>query len=193
MSMNEELQSANEELEASTEELRSLNEELTTVNSQLREKIEQVEQAHDDLSNFFASTKIATLFFDERLVIKRFTPAARDLLGINHADSGRGVAEIARELLQHDLAREAQQVLDHLRTSSRDLKTTDGRWITRQVLPYRTESRRIEGVVVNFTDVTEQREASMALTRDARRLELAWETARGGIFEHRLPWMSPRT
>ncbi|HEY6135610.1 MAG TPA: chemotaxis protein CheB [Rubrivivax sp.] len=187
MSMNEELQSANEELEATTEELRSLNEELTTVNSQLREKIEQAEQAHDDLGNFFASTKIATLFLDERLVIKRFTPVARDLLGISHADAGRGVADIARELLQHDLAREARQVLDHLRGSSRDLQTADGRWITRQVLPYRTESRRIEGVVVNFADVTEQREANMALTRDARRLELAWETARGGIFEHRLP------
>lgn len=187
MSMNEELQSANEELEATTEELRSLNEELSTVNAQLREKIEQVEQAHDDLGNFFASTKIATLFLDERLVIKRFTPVARDLLSINHADAGRIVGDIARELLQHDLAYEAKQVLENLTASTRDLRTNDGRWFTRQVLPYRTESRRIEGVVVNFTDVTERREANQALARDARRLELAWETARGGIFEHRLP------
>src|SRR5690606_22944211 len=67
--MNEELQSANEELEATTEELRSLNEELTTVNAQLREKVEQAEQAHDDLSNFFSSTKVATIFLDERLCI----------------------------------------------------------------------------------------------------------------------------
>ncbi|ACY17737.1 chemotaxis protein CheB [Haliangium ochraceum] len=157
MSMNEELQSANEELEATTEELRSLNEELTTVNSQLREKVEQLEQTHDDLTNFFSSTKIATIFLDDRLCIKRFTPPASDLLGIDHGDVGRYVGDIARDLLQNQLAREARGVLDHLSTHSRELGTENGRWFTRQVLPYRTENRRIEGVVVTFVDVTELR------------------------------------
>lgn len=155
MSMNEELQSANEELEATTEELRSLNEELTTVNAQLREKVDDLEQANDDLHNFFASTKIATIFLDERFCIKRFTPAARELLGIDGADTGRSIGNIARELLQHDLEREAKTVLERLSTCSRELRTRDGRWITRQVLPYRTGSRRIEGIVVTFVDVTE--------------------------------------
>jgi two-component system CheB/CheR fusion protein len=89
MSMNEELQSANEELEATTEELCSLNEELTTVNSELREKVDQLEQTNDDLHNFFASTKIATVFLDDKLCIKRFTPAAQTLLGIDLRDTGR--------------------------------------------------------------------------------------------------------
>jgi len=187
MSMNEELQSANEELEATTEELRSLNEELTTVNAQLREKVEQVEQAHDDLNNFFSSTKVATIFLDERLCIKRFTPAARELLGLDLADSGRFISDIARELLQNDLDRQAKAVLEHLSPTSHELRTSDGRWIVRHVLPYRTEIRRIEGVVVTFTDVTELRAANEMLNEKNRRLELAWEAARGGIFEHRIP------
>lgn len=187
MSMNEELQSANEELEATTEELRSLNEELTTVNSQLREKIEQVEQAHDDLRNFFASAKVTTIFLDDRLCVKRFTPTARELLGIDHADVGRFVGDIARELLQNDLDKECQAVLDQLATCNRELQTSDGRWIARQVLPYRTENRWIEGVVVTFNDVTQLRSANEDLQAKRRRLELAWEAARGGIFEHRIP------
>lgn len=187
MSMNDELQSANEELEATTEELRSLNEELTTVNAQLREKVGQVEQARDDLGNFFSSTKVATIFLDERLRIKRFTPAARELLGIENTDTGRLISDIARELLQNDLEREAKQVLEHLTPKSRELLTTRGRWIERHVLPYRTESRRIEGVVVTFSDVTELRQAVLELNTRSRRLELAWEAARGGIFEHRVP------
>lgn len=168
MSMNEELQSANEELEATTEELRSLNEELTTVNSQLREKVDLLEQAHDDLNNFFASTKIATLFLDERICIKRFTPAAQKLLNIDHADIGRFVGDIARELLQDELEREAQEVLEHLTPRTRDLRTRAGRWMTRGVLPYRTESRRIEGVVVTFTDVTETKLATEKLAMRER-------------------------
>ncbi|HEX7025635.1 MAG TPA: chemotaxis protein CheB [Gammaproteobacteria bacterium] len=164
MSMNEELQSANEELEATSEELRSLNEELTTVNAQLREKVDQLEQAHDDLHNFFASTKIATVFLDERLCIKRFTPASRELLGVDEADTGRYIGDIARELLQNGLERETKTVLDHLSTLTRELSTGDGRWISRQVLPYRTEHRRIEGVVVTFVDITDLKSATERLS-----------------------------
>jgi PAS domain S-box-containing protein len=187
MSMNEELQSTNEELEATTEELRSLNEELTTVNAQLREKVEQLERAHDDLHNFFASAKVATLFLDEQLRVKRYTPAAQELLSIDHADIDRCITDIARELLQQGLAEDARNVLDHLTTQRRDLQTSDGHWVTRQVLPYRTESRRIEGVVVTFTDITELRAANESLEAKSRRLELAWDAARGGVYEHRVP------
>ncbi|MCX4242632.1 CheR family methyltransferase [Paraliomyxa miuraensis] len=154
-SMNEELQSVNEELEATTEELRSLNEELSTVNAQLREKVEQLESAHDDIANFFSSARIATLFLDERLCIKRSTPAANELVRLDAHDQGRFVGDIARELLQNDLVQQAQQVLDHLEARADEIQTTDGRWIIRRVLPYRTETRRIEGVVVTFADVTD--------------------------------------
>jgi len=155
MSMNEELQSSNEELEATTEELRSLNEELTTVNSQLREKVEQLEQAHDDLTNFFASTKIATLFLDDDLRVKRITPAAAELLRIGDPDIGRPVGDIARDLLQHGLEEDAHAVLEHLVPRSRDLRMGQDRWIARTVLPYRTEHRSIEGVVVTLVDITD--------------------------------------
>ena len=163
MSMNEELQSANEELEATSEELRSLNEELTTVNSQLREKVEQLEQAHDDLNNFLASTKIATVFLDERLRIKRFTPAVKEMLSVDYADTGRYVGDIARELLQNGLEQEARQVLEHLTSQAREIKTRSDRWVSRQVLPYRTENRRIEGVVVTFVDITDLKSATSRL------------------------------
>jgi len=163
MSMNEELQSANEELEATTEELRSLNEELTTVNAQLREKVEQLELAHDDLNNFFSSTKIATIFLDDQLCIKRLTPAAATLLDIDQADTGRAVGNIARELVQNGLEKDARTVLDDLSPVSREIRTQSGMWVSRQVLPYRTENRRIQGVVVTFVDITDLKQATNRL------------------------------
>src|SRR5262249_53321139 len=74
MSMNEELQSANEELETSKEELQSLNEELSTVNNQIQEKVEQLEQANNDMVNLLNCTDIATLFLDADLKVRRYTP-----------------------------------------------------------------------------------------------------------------------
>lgn len=162
-SVNEELQSTNEELEATTEELRSLNEELMTVNAQLRDKVDQLEVAHDDLSNFFSSTKIATLFLDDQLLVKRFTPAAETLLNIDHAHVGRFIGDIARDLLQGGLVEATRDVLETLAPSSTVLRDGTSRWVSRQILPYRTESRRIEGVVVTFTDITDLRTTSERL------------------------------
>lgn len=163
MSMNEELQSANEELEVTTEELRSLNEELATVNNRLRDKIDQLTQAHNDLENVFASARVAILFLDEELRVKRFTPATEEFLHLGPADKGRFVGDLARELLQTDLVQESQAVLQNLSPISRELHTSQGRWFIRRILPYRTENQRIEGVVVSFLDVTELKQATERL------------------------------
>jgi two-component system CheB/CheR fusion protein len=166
-SMNEEFQAANEELEATAEELRSLNEELTTVNGQLRDKVAQLEQAHNDLGNFFGSTKIATLFLDDGLRIKRFTPAAEELLRIGEPDVDRPVGHIARELLQSGLEDDAREVLAHLSPRERELHTGE-RWTARTVRPYRTVAGHVEGVVVTFVDVTALKSATERLARRER-------------------------
>ena len=173
MSMNEELQSANEELEATTEELRSLNDEVTSVNVQLRAKIQELERAHDDLTNFFASTKLATLFLNTELRIKRVTPAAADLLSLVPSDTERYVGDIARELLQRDLVAEARAVLEHLVPRRQELEIA-GQTFVRTVLPYLTVSRRVEGVVVTLTDITALTKATRRLSeREARQVVLA--------------------
>lgn len=163
MSANEELQSSNEELESTSEELRSLNEELTTVNAQLKDKIEQLEQANDDLANFFDSTKIATLFLDQAFRIVKQTPAAQDLLRIGAADKGRFVGDIARDLLQQGLMEAAQSVFETQTPQVAELATGDGRWMVRRVLPYRSESNRSKGIVVTFVDVTDLKAATRRL------------------------------
>lgn len=184
--MNEELQSANEELEATTEELRSLNEELTTVNAQLREKVEQLQKSNDDLTNFLSSSNVATLFLNGDLEIVRVTPAARELLSIGESDIGRRVGDVARQLLQDGLAEDANSVLSQQGPQTRELETSDGRFVVRAVLPYRTQTRRIEGVVVTFSDITELRSATEELRQKSARLDAALRAARGAVFEQNL-------
>lgn len=158
-SVNEELQSANEELEATSEELRSLNEELITVNQQLREKVGQLQTAHDDIHNFLRSAKIATLFLDHDLCLKRHTPTAETLLRLGHRDTGRPLGSLERAML-HGLESDARAVLEDLTVRVCEIESDDGAWFIRRVLPYRTESRRIEGVVVTFLDISEARAAA---------------------------------
>ena len=84
-SVNEELQSTNEELETSKEELQSTNEELATVNSELQNKLEDFSKANDDLSNLLAATEIASVVLDTDLRIKRYTPAATQVIRLKRS------------------------------------------------------------------------------------------------------------
>jgi two-component system CheB/CheR fusion protein len=168
MSVNEELQSTNEELETSKEELQSLNEELNTVNAQLQSKIDEVERTNNDLDNLLTSTNIATVFLDGQLRIRRFTAAAMRLFTLIPSDVGRPLADIAQTFTDPALLTDAATVLKTLTPRQAEVAAREGRWYMRQVLPYRTQDSRIEGVVITFSDV-----AAEALQEARSHLEAA--------------------
>ncbi|WP_375465601.1 CheR family methyltransferase [uncultured Methylobacterium sp.] len=162
VSVNEELQSTNEELEASKEELQSVNEELYTVNAELNGKVEALDQANADLHNLFASTDIATVFLDARLVIRSFTPAVTAIFNILPSDRGRPITDFAGRLALPDLAEDVAAIMRGSETIERqiDRAETEARYLVR-LAPYRGGEDLVEGVVVSFLDVTGLSRAEM--------------------------------
>jgi two-component system CheB/CheR fusion protein len=156
-SSNEELQSTNEELETSREELQSVNEELITVNSELSGKIEQLSQANDDLNNLLSSIEVATIFLDRNLNIKRFTPAATKIFNLIPSDIDRPVTHLSSNIVYKALADDVKNALKTLAVKSADVQAIDETWYHMRILPYRTEENVIEGVLVTFVDITEQK------------------------------------
>ncbi len=153
MSTNEELKSANEELETSREELQSVNEELTTLNSESQRKNEDLTTLNNDMRNLLNATGVATVFLDEKLRIRRFTPAATQLFKFIDSDIGRPVEDISSPLKANILVKAARQVLENLIPVEREVQTADGKWFSLRVVPYRTLDNNIAGAVVSFVDV----------------------------------------
>jgi two-component system CheB/CheR fusion protein len=152
MSANEELQSTNEELQTSKEELQALNEELNTINAQLRSKVDELGRTNDDLDNLLASTNLATIFLDPHFRIRRYTAAATGLFTLIPSDVGRPLSDIAQKFIDPDLLAGAEAVLEKLAPMQKEVRTHEGRWYMREVLPYRTRDNRIEGVVITFSE-----------------------------------------
>ena len=153
MSTNEELKSANEELETSREELQSVNEELTTLNSESQRKNEDLTTLNDDMLNLLNATGVSTVFLDEKLRIRRFTPSATKLFKFIDSDTGRPVGDISSPLKDNILVTAARQVLTNLIPVEQEVQTTDGKWYSMRILPYRTQENSIAGVVVSFVDI----------------------------------------
>jgi two-component system CheB/CheR fusion protein len=153
-SANEELQSTNEELTTSKEEMQSLNEELQTVNTELQTKVDDLSRTSNDMKNLLDSTDIATLFLDNDLKVRRFTPQATKIIKLIPADEGRPITDLASELRYPELADDAREVLRKLAPAEKPIGARDGRWFTVRIMPYRTLDDRIDGVVITFADIT---------------------------------------
>ncbi len=157
--MNEELRSATEELETGREELQSINEELSTVNQELKSKVDELGRSNSDLQNLMAATQIATVFLDRELRIQRYTPPAVALFNLIPTDLGRPLSDLTPRLGYPGLAADAARVLADLATIELEVCHLDGRWFLSRMLPYRTTSDHIAGVVVTFVDITRRRQA----------------------------------
>ena len=164
-SSNEELQSTNEELETSKEELQSVNEELMTVNSELETKVHQLSESNNDMNNLLEATKIATLFLDQNLNIKRFTPPVTDVIKLIQSDIDRPLSDIAYNLGGIDLSELSAQVLDSLKSHEQQVRTPEARHLLLRILPYRTTRNVIDGVVITFVDITAQWRAERLLNQ----------------------------
>ncbi len=154
-SLNEEMQSSNEELEASKEEQQSLNEELHTINAELQVKVEALDRANADLHNLFESTDLATVFLDNNLAIRSFTPAVSRVFNILPSDRGRRITDLASRFPLPGLAEDVATVLAEGHGLERRIDQEDGaeNFLVR-LAPYRETDQTVRGVVVTILDVS---------------------------------------
>ena len=201
---NEEMQSTNEELTTSKEEMQSLNEELQTVNAELHAKVDELSRSNNDMKNLLNSTEVATLFLDNELTVRRFTTQAAKIIKLIPGDVGRPITDLASDLLYPDLPDDAREVARKLACSEKSIHARDGRWFTVRILPYRTVDDRIDGVVINFWDISvaktlEAKLQDMQLTLQQRldaqssKLDTAREKLQAARSRSRQTKQDPRT
>jgi two-component system CheB/CheR fusion protein len=166
-STNEELQSTNEELTTSKEEMQSLNEELQTVNMELQTKVDLLSTASNDMKNLLNSTDMATVFLDNALHVRRFTPQATRLFKLIPGDVGRPLSDIVTDLDYPGLLTDADEVLRSLAISDREVAAGGQRWFQVKIMPYRTLENVIDGVVITFNDIGRAKRLEAQLRADA--------------------------
>jgi two-component system, chemotaxis family, CheB/CheR fusion protein len=152
-SANEELIASNEELQSGNEELESINEELTTLNSEYLLKNDELLVANNDIDNFLRTSQIGTIFLDESLRIRRFTPLVAAEMNLLPQDTGRGLRDLSHPLIE-DLSREANRVLRDGAPVEKTIETRPGVWYLLRISPYQREGASDLGVVVTFVNVS---------------------------------------
>ena len=156
-SSNEEMISANEELQSTNEELQSLNEELHTVNAEHQLKIKELIELNDDLNNYFRNSGIGQILVDRNMIIRKFTPATKQLINLIETDLGRSITDISDNLLNMNLVSEIRQVIRNGKIIEKDVMIRDGHHFQMRISPYIRQDKSLDGVVITFINTTEIR------------------------------------
>ena len=178
---NEELLASNEELQSTNEELQSVNEELHTVNAEYQSKIIELTELNNDLDNLMASTRIGTLFLDENLTVRRFTPEVRRIFKILDSDLGRPVNHLMHTLVNVDLFDLIQAVAERSAEQELEVCTQEGAWWLMRILPYHIGVGAVSGVVLNFIDISAFKNTQRALSDRESLLTSLYRATPAGI------------
>ncbi|WP_439882262.1 CheR family methyltransferase [Pontibacter sp. MBLB2868] len=154
-STNEELLSSNEELQSTNEELQSLNEELHTINAEHQYKIKALVELDNDLNNYFRSTEIGQIFVDRKLIIRKYTPAATNLINLIESDIGRTIDHISNNLRYDYLVEDVRFVIASNKVLEKVVQDKKGVWYQMRVLPYITQEQKIDGAIIIFIEINE--------------------------------------
>lgn len=188
-SINEELQSANEEMETSKEELQSVNEELQTVNGELAHRVTDLGRSNSDLKNLLEATQIATLFLDNDLRVRSYTPSAVDIFHLHEGDVGRPIDHVVSRVAYPNLAQDVRRVLKTLvPIECTVVEPTTDRLFAAKVLPYRSIDNYISGAVVTFTDLTATHEAERALRDSEARMRALLSVSSQVVYRMNADW-----
>lgn len=166
LSSNEELQSANEELQTAQEEMQSANEELQTLNEEVQKRNHELNVVTHDLTSLLSSIELPIVLLDDRLIIRRFTPAAAALLSLTPGDVGRPILNLNLNLMPPDgrpgleaLMREAVTLR---KNQEAEVQDRDEHWHALRLQQYRDGDHGPTGLVLSLRNIDAQRAAEAA-------------------------------
>lgn len=131
----------------------------------------ELSEANENMNRLLAGTGIGIIFVDNQLNVQRFTPAATRIINLIPTDVGRPIGHIVTNMSGYDrLTVDIQTVRDNLTPMSIEVLTYEGEWYLLSIRPYRSPKNAIEGAVITFTEVTEQKNLQEEQTETLRRL-----------------------
>ncbi|MCW2286171.1 PAS domain S-box-containing protein [Rhodoblastus acidophilus] len=182
-STNEELMASNEELQSTNEELHSVNEELYTVSTEHQQKIDELIQLSLDIEHLLKATEIGTIFLDEKLYVRRFTPAVAQAFNLIPQDVGRPISHITLRFENVDFYALLDEV-NQTRVMREEEVSVAGHSYLLRILPYRADGADLLGTVVTLIDVDERKKAQARV----RELDERQQQVLSALRESILSW-----
>lgn len=180
---NQELQDHFSDLEVTNEELHRANEEYRAINEQLNAKIEELRCLSEDMDNLLVGSEIGTIFLDEALCIRRFTPAVTEHFSLMEGDQGRSIEDFRTAIGNDDILADIRLVREEGCRVEKKVRGKNGRWFLERIIPFEGNMEAANKVVITFFDIHELHKTESRLKDVLKKLKLSQKVARIGYYE----------
>lgn len=154
---NEEHLVYHEELLSTNEKIKIVNDELLKINTQYEIKNQELVDLYNDMTNYLNSADIGTIFLDEKLCIRKFTPGITKEINLKAQDIGRPMQHITNNLINDDLNIGVSEVLNSHKSYEKEIQSKNGSWYLMKCAPYCTVENSIKGIVLSLVDITNKK------------------------------------
>lgn len=168
---NEEFIVYSEELLNSNEELQTINTELLKANTQYQFTNQELGELNNDMTNYLNNLDIGSIFLDENLRIKKFTPRITQELNVKLQDIGRPISDITSNLFKDELNIAAYEVLKQRKTIEKEIKSKNGNWYLLKSVPYYIADNLIKGVIISLVDITRTKRAEINVSKSKAKFD----------------------
>ncbi|MGQ8885530.1 ATP-binding protein [Bacillus paralicheniformis] len=158
-----ELEASNDALVSANQKLQEENKKLTALNRAFEKKVNELNTLKNDLNNLLTSTNIAAVFLDQELKLKLFTPEAANMFDLKKEDLSRPADKLTERFNYEEYADDLKRTLYENKTVVKEFEMPNGGWYAVKMMPYYASGKKIEGIVVTFTNVTELKKTNEAL------------------------------
>jgi two-component system, chemotaxis family, CheB/CheR fusion protein len=139
------------------------NDDLNQVNAALENKIAELEMQ----SRVLSAGAVMTLFLDEELRVRWFTPSMDELFPLKPGDVGRHITDFFPRFDDPDFIRDVRAVMQTDEPREADVRNVEDKCFLRRIRPFMSRADRNAGVAVNFTDISALKRAEEALRESA--------------------------
>jgi two-component system CheB/CheR fusion protein len=110
---------------------------------------------------------VMTLFLDEGLRVRWFTPAICELFPLTPNDVGRRITDFSQKFEDESFLRDVRTVMQTDQPREAEVRNVDAKWFLRRIRPYLAQTAA--GVAVTFTDISDRKRAEGVLRASAAR------------------------
>lgn len=136
-----------------TEAMYKLQKEFVAVERDLKHRTAELQKAGDALENVLNSMHIPLIIVGNDLHVKRWSPAAEEILRMKLYDAGRKITNVSLSVHIPDCEALLSEVISSQKEVARELTDEEGHWFSMVVRPFKTHENKVDGAVLTFVDI----------------------------------------
>lgn len=165
-----------------TEAMYKLQKEFVAAEKDLKHRTAELHKTSDALENVLHSFHVPLIIVGSDLHIRRWSPAAEDILQMKLHDAGRKITNVSLSVHVADLEDVLSEVISTPKVVEREVTDDAGHWFSMAVRPYKTHENKIEGAVLTFVDIDDRKRSEEMLRVNQGRGRMLLDLSHGFLL-----------